>query len=170
MSVNRARWAALGAAVAVSAGAGGIGFAQASSESSSSSSYVSVIPCRMLDTRSDAEIDTLGAGDTVTLDGRGLVGDCDLPADATALSVNIAAVSPSSNTYLTAYPSGAERPESSHLNARSGVTTSNGVDVSLSAEGQLDIYNNAGELDVIIDVLGAYVPATGGSGEVRPEG
>jgi len=170
MSVNRARWAALGAAVAVTAGAGGIGFAQAESESSSGSSFVSMIPCRMLDTRTDAAIGALSDDQNITLDGRGVVGDCEIPSDAIGLSVNIAAVSPSSNTYLTVYPSDAEQPTSSHLNAHAGVTTSNGVDVTLSADGQLDIYNHSGTLDVVVDVLGAYVPSTGGSAGPGPKG
>ena len=169
MSLNRSRWAALGAAVAVSAGAGGIGFAQAGSDSAGSS-YVAMIPCRMLDTRTDADIDALRGAETITLEGRGLVGDCEIPANATGLSVNIAAVAPSANTYLTAFPTGTDLPSSSHVNARQGTTTSNGVDVTLSADGQLDIYNRTGKVDVVVDVLGAYVPAASGEAIPGPVG
>lgn len=169
MKFNRSTWAAVGAATAVAAGAGGIGFVQAE-EASSASSFVSNVPCRVLDTRTDADISTLGEGESITLDGRGSVGDCELPSDATGLSVNIAAVRASADTFLTAYPTGSELPASSHVNVSGGVTTSNGVDVSLSADGQLDVYNAFGDVDLIIDVMGAYVPASSGTGEAGPKG
>ena len=169
MSFNRSRWAALGAAVAVSAGAGGLGLVHAASDSSASS-FVSMVPCRMLDTRTDASIDTIGAGESVTLTGRGVVGDCSIPTEATGLSINIAAVRSTADTFLTVFPSGAARPNASHLNVKRGTTVSNGVDVTLSADGRLDVFNDSGTVNVIIDVLGAYVPAATGGGAAGAQG
>ena len=48
---HRARWAAIGAAVAVSMGAGGVGFVQATTSPSGASAFVATQPCRVLDTR-----------------------------------------------------------------------------------------------------------------------
>ena len=169
MSINRSRWAALGAAVAVTAGAGGIGFVQAASESSASA-FVSMTQCRMLDTRTDGAIGSLGAGETISLKARGLVGDCEIPENATGLSVNIAAVNPSSKTFVSAYPTGADRPESSVLNVVEGVTISNGVDVTLAADGSFDIYNHTGTIDLLVDLSGVYVPASSGPGATGPQG
>ena len=114
MTLTRSRWAALGAAVAVVAGVGGIGLAQAA-PASSASSYQSMIPCRLLDTRAGSQIGdvatAIGPKSTVTTNARGVVGDCEIPVEATALSVNVIAIDPSSDTYLTLFPAGIRSAE-----------------------------------------------------------
>ena len=169
MTVNRSTWSAIGLAAVVAAGAGTVGFAQAS-DSSTPTSFVPMVPCRMLDTRFDPGAGPLGAADVITLEGRGISGDCLIPDDATALSLNVAAVNATSKTFLAAFPTGTAKPNSSILNVAAGATASNGVDVTLSDDGQLDLFNAAGRVDIVVDVLGAHVPASSGTGPAGPAG
>ncbi len=170
----RSRWAAIGAAVAVSLGAGGIFVAQASS-GGSGSVFVPWVPCRLVDTRSGIglPVGSITAGSTNTVTARGDSGQCvGLPAEATALSVNVTSVGATEWTYLTLFPADASRPNASHLNPSADEdVTSNGLEVALSAGGAFEVYNYAGSLDLVIDVLGVYVPGSGGApGPVGPPG
>src|SRR3954454_22277345 len=78
---HRARWSAIGAAVAVSIGAGGL-ITFASAAGGSSSTFTVITPCRLLDTRSDgpptgatpARTAPLGQGQSLTITARGNFG------------------------------------------------------------------------------------------------
>ena len=115
--------------------------------------YVPLAPTRVLDTRSGGPV---GSTQTITapLANRG-----GLPAAAriSAVVVNLTAVSPSSSGYLTAYPGDAVgRPNVSSVNTAPGITVANLVTVPLHADGSIKIYNSAGRVHVIVDVLGYY--------------
>src|SRR4029079_7062773 len=109
----RSRWAALGAAVAVTMlGGGGIWAASAAGGTGSATTFVSVVPVRLLDTReASSTIDTLGLGGHVTLS----LGDR-VPADSTAVALNVTAVNGTASSYLTLWPSGIDRPVASSVN------------------------------------------------------
>lgn len=164
-SLHRARWAAIGAAVAVSIGAGGLGIARAA-DHDAASAFTAVEPCRLADTRSGPShvgyrTSALGAGDVWTIGTREDAGQCgdSLPADATALEVNVTAVGATQPTYLTLYPTGTERPTASHLNPVPGQPpTPNSVTVGLDRYGSFSMYNAFGAVDVIVDVVGYYRP------------
>jgi hypothetical protein len=157
----RARWAALGAAVAVSLGAGGLGIVQATGPDGASA-YVPINPCRLADTRPDTSVGPhttpLGPDTAVTYDGWGDVpGDCDLPTGATGLQLNVTAVGATQLTNLRLYPTGTPLPATSNLNPAPGAApTPNGVTVTLNGDGQFDVFNRFGQVDVVIDVAGYY--------------
>ncbi len=93
-----------------------------------------------------------GAVLNVTVAGRGGV-----PATgASAVALNITATNPTAGSYLTIYPTGAARPTASNLNVTAGQTIPNMVIVPVGAGGQISIYNDAGTVDVLVDVLGWY--------------
>jgi hypothetical protein len=176
MKVSRSRWAAVGAAVAVSAGAGGIGFVNAAA-GSSGSVMTTIAPCRLVDTRSTSAVGArntpLGAGETVTLKATGSNGNCaDLPADATAVQIQLTSVGATANTFLTAYPSDlAIRPEISQLNARAGSgVVSNSTTVTLSPTGEFKLFNESGTTNILVDVLGVFVPGAGAPGPAGATG
>jgi hypothetical protein len=87
----------------------------------------------------------------------GTSGHCVIPADATAISMNVTAVGGTVGSYLTVYPADAAQPQASNLNWTAGAPpTPNKVDVKLSAAGAIRLFNLAGTVDVIADVVGYY--------------
>lgn len=162
---GRSRWAAIGAAIAVSVGAGGALTTWAGTSGAQPTVFVPMTPCRLLDTRPAPDNvgtrDTaLGSTEVFATAGRGTVGNCTIPAEATALSMNVAVINPTAASFLTVYPADAPRPVSANLNwvARQAPTP-NAVTAGLSADGRLALFNLAGTVDVAVDVVGYYAPA-----------
>ena len=167
MSKVRARWAAVGAAVAVTLGAGGVSLGQAAIGAGDKPVFVAIEPCRLLDTRPGddnvgARATPLGAGDTLTLQVTGASGECSgIPVGATAAAMNVTAIQGSTRSYLTLYPAGTGFPLASNLNWNGGdPPTPNKVDVKLSTTGAVDITNNAGTVHVAADLVGYYTDHT----------
>jgi RHS repeat-associated protein len=78
-----------------------------------------------------------------------------VPATATAAVLNVTAIDPSAQTYLSVIP-GPTRPPTSDLNPAPGSVKAILTVATLSASGTVSIYNNAGSVNVAIDVLGWY--------------
>jgi hypothetical protein len=161
-SLSRSRWAAIGAAVAVSLGAGGIGLTHAIN-TNGGNAFVPISPCRLVDTRAasavGARTSPLGPNETFTQQVTGNVGQCaGIPADATAVALNVTAVDGTAASYLTLFPSEvASPPNASNLNWVPGAPpTPNKVDVKLGPTGAIKIYNNVGSVNVLADVVGYY--------------
>jgi len=170
MTLNRSRWAAVGAAVAVTLGAGGIGLVAAATPESDPSVFVPITNCRLLDTRAEAEFNVgpfntpIGADDEITVTAHGEAGDCTIPDTATALQLNVTAVRQTEDTFLTVWPADADRPDASNLNpifepAPAYNPAYNAVTTRLSPTGEFNVYNLQGEIDVVADVVGYYVAA-----------
>ena len=96
--------------------------------------------------------DPLGATATHTITVTGLAG---VPTDAKAVVLNVTAVTPTAATYLTVFPSGTP-PTVSDLNPTPGDVEANLVVATVSPTGTIDIYNNAGTANVVVDVAGWY--------------
>jgi len=68
-------------------------------------------------------------------------------------------------SFLTLWPADAAKPTASNLNWVAGqAATPNGLSVGLSDTGQLSIFNNFGNVDVIIDIQAYMRPAGGAPG------
>src|SRR3984957_11812625 len=87
----------------------------------------------------------------------------------TAVVVNVTAVDPTNNTYLSVNPDGVTTsPGTSNLNPDAGTVLANLVEVGVSTAGKIDVYNNVGTTNVVVDVegyvdsspAGLYTPAT----------
>ena len=159
-SNHRARWAAIGAAIAVSAGAGGIGLTHATAPADATA-FVPITPCRLVDTRPEAGIGgrttPLGADEIHTVTATGQQGQCTLPADAKGLALNVTAVGATDATFLTVWPTGADRPNASALNPAPGQPPApNAVNTDLNDGGQFSVFNRFGSVHVIADVVGYY--------------
>ncbi|HWL45623.1 MAG TPA: hypothetical protein VNQ73_21965 [Ilumatobacter sp.] len=163
-STHRARWAAIGAAVAVSLGAGGLGIANAVTPDGATA-YVPITPCRLVDTRPGdaqvgAQVGPVAADTAITVLGRGAVaGTCAgvVPDTATGLQLNVTAVDATQATFLTLYPEGAERPTASNVNVSGPAATPNAAAVTLNAaNGQFHVFNRFGTTNVVIDIAGFY--------------
>ncbi len=122
-------------------------------------SFYTLTPCRLIDTRSAPG--PYGAPSLSSGQDRAftLAGQCGIPADAVAVSVNVAVVQPTSGPgFLTIYPAGTARPVVSTINYRSGQTRANNAIVALGAGGDVTIHcaQGGGTADVVIDVNGYF--------------
>lgn len=119
--------------------------------------YVALSPSRVLDTRDGTGVTSgaLGPGASLsfTVGGVGSV-----PADASAVVLNVTAVGASEQTFLTVWPAGSDRPFASSLNPTPGFTMPNAVTATIGSGGQVSIYNEAGSVHVVADVSGYYAP------------
>ena len=118
---------------------------------SSTTGLTAQSPTRVLDTRNG--IGALGGNATYTLDLSGSV-----PANATAVVLNLTGTNATAGTFVTAWPYGAARPNTSSLNLTPGIDTPNGITVPLGAGGKIDLYNLAGSVDLVADLAGYYAP------------
>ena len=84
-----------------------------------------------------------------------------------AVVLNATATEPTAASYLTLWPAGFTRSPLSNLNFVPGETVPNLVTVPVS-EGKISVYNNAGSVHVILDVVGYYYDSTGSMGESVP--
>ena len=133
-NTSRSRWAAVGAAIAVTLGAGGIGITHATTDSSEGpvSAFFPIEPCRLAANAAITE-DT-----SITLNGWGATGDCNLPNDITGLAANVTAVNATAQTNVRFYAQGGTVPETANLNPTPGApATPNAVNIALNdANGQ----------------------------------
>lgn len=141
------------AVAAVALGVGGIAVAGAGS--GSGSSIVPVAPVRILDTRNG----TGGASAPIGPDAAyklTVAGVAGVPADATGVLLNVTAVNGTAASFLTVYPDGSARPNTSNLNWADAAPHPNMVSVALGNGGAIDLYNNAGHVDLIVDLAGYF--------------
>lgn len=112
---------------------------------------------RLLDTRTNNQ--PLGAGGQTTINIT--AGRQGVPADATAVVLNVTATGPTASTFLTVWPDGQPRPGTSNLNVVAGQTLANEVTVPVGTGDGVDIYNHSGSTQVVVDLLGYYAPGAG---------
>ena len=150
-------------AVAAVAGlAGSIPIADATVSSGTRAIYVPITPCRLFDTRpAPLNVGTratpVGPGDTFTLQVRGANGNCNIPAGAVGVAMNTTAVDGTVGSFLTVFPADVARPLASSLNWVAGQGAApNQLNVTLAADGRISLFNLAGTVDVIGDVVGYY--------------
>ena len=125
--------------------------------------YTAVTPVRLLDTRNTGQ--TLGAGQSLNLPIGGIGA---VPANATAVVVNVTAVDQTAAGAFIVYPTGGGRPLASNLNWVAHETVPNLVVVGLGG-GSITIFNGTGSADAVVDLEGYYAPSSGGtSGEFVP--
>lgn len=114
-------------------------------------------PIRIADTRGGSgQPDSgqpLGAGSTTALTVTGSDG---VPVGASAVVLNLTAVSPSQAGYITVYPAGSSQPTASNLSFSAGEQISNRVIAEVGTGGQVEIYNYTGTTNLLVDVDGYY--------------
>jgi uncharacterized protein (DUF1501 family) len=113
-------------------------------------------PRRVLDTRYGVGSDQgpVGPGRPVRL---ALGGSGAVPATATAVVMNVAATEVAGLSFISVWPFGEDRPDTSNLNLAPGQTIANLVICRLGEGGALTIANELAECQVIADVLGYFV-------------
>lgn len=137
-------------------------FSSSSAPSASGADYNSQSPQRIVDTRPGSGFtdagQTLPPGGTLTVTVAGLDGVPSMTSASppTAVVLNVTVVDGTAPSFLTVWPTSSPRPFISDVNWVAGQTQPNLVVVGLSPTGQVSFYNDAGSVDVVIDVEGWY--------------
>ena len=122
----------------------------------SAAGFLPLVPTRLLDTRTGVGGSAAkmrgGRRTELEVTGRGGV-----PASGVdAVVLNVAALRPSVAGFLSVWPSGMAAPDVSNLNFEPGRNVPNLVVCKVGAGGSVSLAANAGELDVIADVVGCF--------------
>jgi hypothetical protein len=124
------------------------------------SRFASLSPRRVFDTRPDSRLNHTGgkptAFDSIVVP---LAGHYGIPADATAVVLNITATESEGAGYVQAYPTGHGQPgDSSNVNLeRAGQTIPNAAIVKLGDGGAITLFTTAAT-HLVVDVSGSFVP------------
>ncbi|MCU1503191.1 MAG: hypothetical protein JWM12_2545 [Ilumatobacteraceae bacterium] len=127
--------------------------------------FVSVAPSRILDTRGASSGGPVGVATPrplqpgeqldLTVAGAGHV----IPAGATAAVLNTTIdYDATLHSFLTIWPTGQPRPISSTNNALPGSEVSNLTVARLGTGGAISIFNQQGQVNLVLDVVGYLVP------------
>ncbi|HEX6357600.1 hypothetical protein [Actinophytocola sp.] len=136
--------------------------APAAEPAADASSFTSLAPVRVLDTRDGTGVSgAVGPGGTITLSLSARV-----PADATAVVLNVTGVTPTAPTHVTVFPAGTPRPTSSNLNLPTGDIRANQVTTALGTNRSVSFFNNAGNIHLVADLAGYY--STGDGAKFTP--
>jgi len=120
--------------------------------------YNGIVPSRLLDTRSGTggSWSAVGPGGTVDLRVTGVGG---VPASGvSAVAVNVTVTQPTAEGFLTVFPTGSTRTNTSSVNFLPGQTVANLSVAKVGAGGAVSIYNFTGRTHVVVDVVGWFGP------------
>jgi hypothetical protein len=119
--------------------------------------FVATVPCRVVDTRNapgaygGPAIVGGAAARTFNIPG----GPCPIPPGAGAYSVNVAAILPAADGFLTVFPTGFSQPLASDLNFLGGEVIANALIVPAGTGGAISVFANV-TTNLIIDINGYY--------------
>ena len=124
------------------------------------SGYVAVNPVRVLDSRNGTGgYSTPWSGNQTR--SLAVAGVGPVPADATAVVVNVTITDATAASFLTIGPSGGLVPLASNMNFVAGQTEANLVTVQVGAGGKIDLTNHSGGVHVVADLLGYFRAGAG---------
>jgi sulfatase-modifying factor enzyme 1 len=120
--------------------------------------FVGLTPCRLVDTRGNGFAGPFGPPGLPASVPRDfpLIGQCGLPAEALAVSLNVTATNTLGPGFFALYPAGGATPLVSTLNYLVGETIANAALVPLSPGGITAVAGVSGA-DLILDVNGYFV-------------
>jgi hypothetical protein len=109
--------------------------------------YNYINPTRLVDTRNSAPV---GPGGVLSVDLSFL------HPTATAVTFNLTGLDATTGTHVIAYPGGQAPPVTSVLNLAPGEVVPNQVTVPIGADRKINLFNNAGNVNLIVDLAGYY--------------
>jgi hypothetical protein len=132
--------------------------------------FVSIIPCRVVDTRDNTKPTGFGppfisGGSPRSFDIP--TGPCSIPATAQAYSLNVTVVPRGDLGYLSVWPSGQPQPLVSTLNSLDGSVLANAAIVPAGASGSINAFAT-NDTDLVIDISGYFVPPAAGTLQFYP--
>jgi hypothetical protein len=122
-----------------------------------------LVPSRVLDTRTGngAPAAKVAAGGIIDLQATGRGG---VPSTGVgAVVLNVTAVDATAQSYVTVWPTGAAQPDASNLNVVAGDTIPNLVIAKVGTGGRVSLFNFAGEIHLLADVVGWFPDGASGS-------
>jgi hypothetical protein len=122
--------------------------------------FYAIAPCRLVDTRGPAG----PSGGPALMAGADrafpLAGRCGIPADATALALNVTVVNPGGSGDLRLFPAGTVAPLASAVSFTAGRTRAGNALAALSATGQVvvrcDMAPASSTAHLVLDVSGYF--------------
>jgi hypothetical protein len=133
-------------------------------ENNAGATYFALDPVRLVDSRAGKGLATAIPSHTVKKFS--IAGHGGVPANATAVSANLAIVNQTGAGYATLGPAVGDNPPTSTINFPAGDVRGNGVTVALAGDGSLSIVYIAPlgkKTDVVLDITGYYVQNLTGS-------
>jgi hypothetical protein len=122
--------------------------------------FVTVTPCRLVDTRPDHGGSGPIQGGTFQTFPIPQEGGCNIPATATAYSLNVSVVPIGPLGYLTMWPAGITlRPLVATLNSLDGRIKANAAIVGAGTSGAVNVYVT-NTTNVILDINGYFAPVS----------
>lgn len=118
--------------------------------------FYTVVPCRVFDTRIPEDQPQILAGTSRNVQ---VTGRCGVPADATAVAVNVTVVGPTAVGYLVAGPADRSSPGARSVSFRPGQTRASSTVLGFDpiSRGRLNIaLDGSGYADVVLDVSGYF--------------
>lgn len=117
-------------------------------------------PTRLLDTRhgtgTGGVIAPVASDTALTLQVAGVDG---IPADATAVVLNITATDATATGHINAYAAGTLLPTPSNVNFVKNVNVANLAIVQIGTDGDIELYNGSpGTVDLVADTSGYFAP------------
>lgn len=122
-------------------------------------------PCRLADTRQPSPGNPMTGLETRDFDVQGV---CGIPTNAKAVVLNATIINPTTNGYITLFPSGVTRPVASNLNFRAAEPAlANGSIVGLSTNDKdLSVYFFQGSVSatghLVLDTTGYFCKVDAG--------
>ena len=115
--------------------------------------FAPIVPTRIADTRiGQGWPSRVGWGATASILTPSSIGN----ADTWGLALNVTGVLPTQDTFLTVWPSGSARPDTSNLNLTAGSVVPNAVQTGIGSDGRFNVFNAGGFCDVVVDVVGTF--------------
>ncbi|MEU8154429.1 hypothetical protein AB0B94_12260 [Micromonospora sp. NPDC048986] len=125
--------------------------------------FVPIDSVPLLDTR-DGTGGTTGVRGAKSVTTFNAVGIAGIPTSGvSALMVDVTAIYPTANTFLTIYPDLTD-PKASAMNASIGEVMTNSAVVKPGTNGKLAVRNAGGNVHIRVDVVGYFTTATGSLG------
>ncbi len=121
--------------------------------------FVGVSPCRIADTRGNGFTGAYGPPGLAAGTPRNfaLTGQCDIAANAQAVSLNVTVTNTQGPGFILIYPQGAAQPTVSTLNYVGNQTIANAAVVPLGAGGGITVVAGVSGTHLILDTNGYYV-------------
>lgn len=132
--------------------------------------FTPITPCRILDTRAvggGGAIPALGTRNIVAVNSSNFTGqggsttDCGtLGLSATAVAVNVTAVTPAAAGWATIYPFGTVKPVASSINYAAGAVVNNALTIQVpnpQSTADFTIFSQA-QSHYVADIVGYYAP------------
>jgi len=117
-------------------------------------------PLRLLDSRPATQVGPYSSPWTAGMSRDLVVPDVTnpdaVPGDAQGVVLNVTATDTTGASFLTVWAAGFSRPTASSLNWTAGLTIPNAVTTGLGVSGAISLFNNSGNVNVVVDASGWF--------------